>query len=66
MLHTALLRNYLLHQTFQIPIYTHTVGILYRGLGGAAPYYNNFGHMLFASNNTGFTLLVFVAILGSA
>lgn len=45
-------------------LYTYGPGILYGGLGGAAPYYNNFGHMLFASNNTGFYTVGFRSDFG--
>lgn len=45
-------------------LYTYGPGILYGGLGGAAPYYNNFGHMLFASNSTGFYTIGFRSDFG--
>lgn len=45
-------------------LYTYGPGILYGGLGGAAPYYNNFGHMLFSSNNNGFYTVGFRSDFG--
>ncbi len=45
-------------------LYTYGPGILYGGLGGAAPYYNNFGHMLFASNSNGFYTVGFRSDFG--
>ncbi|NSW46314.1 MAG: T9SS type A sorting domain-containing protein [Bacteroidales bacterium] len=45
-------------------LYTYGPGILYGGLGGAAPYYNNFGHMLFATNSNGFYTVGFRSDFG--
>ncbi len=35
-------------------LYTYGPGFLYGGLGGGAPYTNNFGYMMFSTNNNGF------------
>lgn len=35
-------------------LYTYGPGFLYGGLGGAAPFQNNFGYLLLSSNNNGF------------
>ncbi len=38
-------------------LYTYGPGFLYGGLGGGAPYTNNFGYMMFVSNINGFNVV---------
>ncbi len=45
-------------------LYTYGPGFLYGGLGGGAPYPNNFGHMMFSSNTNGFYTIGFRSDFG--
>lgn len=46
-------------------LYTYGPGFLYGGLGGGAPYSNNYGYMLFSSNANGFYTVGFRSDFGA-
>lgn len=46
-------------------LYTYGPGFLYGGLGGGAPYPNNYGYMLFSSNANGFYTIGFRSDFGA-